>query len=190
MVQRYEIRLSGSGGQGLILAGLILAEAVALKGRRHVVQSQSYGPEARGTASKTDIIISDEEIDYPKALHLDVLLAMNQKALDINFLDLKEKGLLVVDSDLVQDLPTTRAVSLPLTALARETTGSPLPANMAALGALAILTQQVSLGALTSTLVRQVKKESLEMNLRALKAGARYAKRRLSHKAAGGTAAS
>jgi 2-oxoglutarate ferredoxin oxidoreductase subunit gamma len=182
MAQRYEIRLSGSGGQGLILAGLILAEAVALRGRNQVVQSQSYGPEARGTASKTDIIISEEAIDYPKALHLDVLLAMNQKALDINFLDLKEKGLLVVDSDLVKDLPTTQVVSLPLTAIAQETTQSPLPANMVALGALAALTQKASLGALIKTLPRHLKKEILEKNQRALKAGARSAKRWLSEK--------
>jgi 2-oxoglutarate ferredoxin oxidoreductase subunit gamma len=182
MAQRYEIRLSGSGGQGLILAGLILAEAVVLRGGRQVVQSQSYGPEARGSASKTDVIISGEEIDYPKALHLDVLLAMNQKALDINFLDLKEKGLLVVDSELVRDLPTTQAVSLPLTAIARESARSPLPANMAALGALTVLTHQFSLGDLMKTLPRHLKKEILEMNQQALRAGARSAKKWLSEK--------
>ena len=92
MVPRYEIRLSGSGGQGLILAGTILAEAIALHEQKYVVQSQSYGPEARGTASKADVIISDEAIDYPKSINPDVLLAMNQKALDINFLDLKKGG--------------------------------------------------------------------------------------------------
>ena len=184
MVPRYEIRLSGSGGQGLILAGLILAEAVALWENRYVVQSQSYGPEARGTASRSDIIISDEEIDFPKALHLDVLLAMNQKALDINFLDLKEKGLLIIDADLVKDLPTTQAVSLPLTGLAQEVAQNPLSANMVALGALAVLTRQVSLPALQKTMAVHFKKEGLEKNSQALKAGARRARRWLSENSA------
>ncbi len=180
MVPRFEIRLSGSGGQGLILAGMILAEAIALYEKKFVVQSQSYGPEARGTASKTDIIISEEAIDYPKSIHLDVLLAMNQKALDLNFLDLKKGGILIVDSGLVKELPTTHLVSLPLTRIAMDVTQSPQPANMVALGALAVYTKQVSLQALSKTLARHFKKELLDMNQKALKAGARSAKRGLS----------
>ncbi|MEK7871409.1 MAG: 2-oxoacid:acceptor oxidoreductase family protein, partial [Nitrospirota bacterium] len=65
MAFRYEIRLSGSGGQGLILAGIILAEAAGIYDKKYVVQTQSYGPEARGGVSKSEIVISDEEIDYP-----------------------------------------------------------------------------------------------------------------------------
>lgn len=180
MIPRYEIRLAGSGGQGLILAGLILAEAIALQEHKFVVQSQNYGPEARGTDSKSDIIISQEEIDYPKAIHLDVLLAMNQKALDVNFLDLKKRGLLIVDSGLVKEVPTTQLISLPLTQIALEVAQSPQPANMVALGALAVCTQQVSLHSLTKTLAAHLKKEWLDLNLKALKAGARSAKKRLS----------
>ena len=185
MVPRYEIRLSGSGGQGLILAGLILAEAVALHEQKFVVQSQSYGPEARGTASKADVIISDEPIDYPKSLNPDVLLAMNQKALDMNFLDLKKGGILIVDAELVKEWPTTHLVSLPLTRIAREVTQSPQPANMVALGVLAVCTRKVSLQALSKTLTAHLKKEWLEMNLKALKAGARSAKKWLSENPAG-----
>jgi 2-oxoglutarate ferredoxin oxidoreductase subunit gamma len=180
MVPRYEIRLAGSGGQGLILAGLILAEAIAFHEHKCVVQSQNYGPEARGTDSKSDIIISDEEIDYPKAIHLDVLLAMNQKALDVNFLDLKKGGILIVDSELVKEVPTTHLISLPLTRIAMEVTHSQQPANMAALGALAACTQQVSLQSLSKTLGAHLKKEWLDLNQKALKAGARFAKKRLS----------
>jgi 2-oxoglutarate ferredoxin oxidoreductase subunit gamma len=177
IIPRYEIRLSGSGGQGLILAGTILAEAIALHEQKYVVQSQSYGPEARGTASKADVIISDEAIDYPKSINPDVLLAMNQKALDINFLDLKKGGILIVDSGLVKELPTTHLVSLPLTQIALEVTQSSQPANMVALGVLAVCTQKVSLQALSRTLTTHLKKELLAVNQKALKAGARSAKK-------------
>ena len=179
MIPRYEIRLAGSGGQGLILAGLILAEAIAIYEHKFVVQSQNYGPEARGTDSKSDVIISDEEIDYPKAINLDVLLAMNQKALDANFLDLKKNGILIVDSDLVKEVPTTRLISLPLTQIALEATNSPQPANMAALGALAVFTKQVSPQSLAKVLEIHIKKEWLELNLKALKAGAKSVKKQL-----------
>ena len=97
MAKRYEICLSGSGGQGLILAGIILAEAAGVYEGKHVAQSQSYGPEARGGASKAEVIISDGEIDYPMATRLDLLLAMNQKSSDSFYFDLKPEGTLVVD---------------------------------------------------------------------------------------------
>jgi 2-oxoglutarate ferredoxin oxidoreductase subunit gamma len=180
MIPRYEIRLSGSGGQGLILAGTILAEAIALHEQKYVVQSQSYGPEARGTASKADIIVSDEAIDYPKSINPDVLLAMNQNALDINFLDLKKGGILIVDSELVKELPTTHLISLPLTRIAVEAAQSPQPANMVALGVLAVCTRKVSLPSLSRTLSARLKKEILAVNQKALKAGARSAKKWLS----------
>lgn len=73
--------LSGSGGQGLGLAGMIMAEAGILEGKE-AIQSQSYGPEARGGASKSDVIIGDEELDFPKVLHPEILLAMSQPAYD------------------------------------------------------------------------------------------------------------
>ncbi|MGW8323373.1 MAG: 2-oxoacid:acceptor oxidoreductase family protein, partial [Thermodesulfobacteriota bacterium] len=100
MKGRYEIRLSGSGGQGLVTAGIILAEAVGRHPDRFVCQSQSYGPEPRGGASKSEVIVSDEEIDYPKAIKPDVLLAMNQSACDTYLFDLKQGGTLIVDATL------------------------------------------------------------------------------------------
>ena len=79
---RFEIRLSGAGGQGLILIGKILAEAAAIYDGKNATQSQSYGPEARGGASRSEVIISDGDIDYPKATNIDLLLAMTQEAVD------------------------------------------------------------------------------------------------------------
>ena len=80
---RKEICLSGSGGQGLILAGIILAEAAGIYDGLEVVQTQSYGPEARGGASRSEVIISEEEIDYPKVIKSDILLALTQKKVTI-----------------------------------------------------------------------------------------------------------
>ena len=82
MSKRFEIRFSGAGGQGLITAGIILAEAASIVEGKHAVQSQSYGPEARGGASKSEVIISDGPIDYPKATVVDACLAMTQESAD------------------------------------------------------------------------------------------------------------
>ena len=101
MVDRFEIRLSGTGGQGLVLAGIILAEAVGIYEGKNVVQTVSYGPAARGGTSRADVVVSDWAIDFPKAMGLDVLLAMNQMACDESASNLKPNGLLVVDSYLV-----------------------------------------------------------------------------------------
>ncbi|MCK5227306.1 MAG: 2-oxoacid:acceptor oxidoreductase family protein, partial [Desulfobulbaceae bacterium] len=103
---RYEIRLSGSGGQGIITAAVILAEAAAIYEDKFVCQTQSYGPEARGGKSKAEVVISDCEIDYPKVIKLDMLLAMNQTACDSYFYNFKPNGLLLVDSTLVKQIPT------------------------------------------------------------------------------------
>ncbi|MEA3375983.1 MAG: 2-oxoacid:acceptor oxidoreductase family protein, partial [Chloroflexota bacterium] len=81
MARRYEVRLAGTGGQGTILAGIILAEAAIREGK-NVVQTQSYGPEARGGASRSEIVISEGEIDHPKVLEPNVTLCMSQEACD------------------------------------------------------------------------------------------------------------
>ena len=82
MSDRVEIRLSGSGGQGMVLGAIILAEAAAIFEGKNATQSQSYGPEARGGSSKSDVVLSEGEIRYPKATRLDVLLAMTQESCD------------------------------------------------------------------------------------------------------------
>jgi len=174
--ERYEIRLGGSGGQGIITAARILAEAISEHGGTYVCQSQSYGPEARGGASKADIVFSDEPIDYPKATKPDLLLAMNQTACDTYFSDLKPDGLLVVDSGLVDQVPTRRAVGIPFTDLARKETGKELVANMVALGALTHLINAVSPKNVEKTLMAKVPKGTEELNRKAFRAGYKAAK--------------
>jgi 2-oxoglutarate ferredoxin oxidoreductase subunit gamma len=170
MAERFEIRLAGSGGQGLILAGIILAEAAGVYDGKFVCQTQSYGPEARGGASKAEVVISDAEIDYPKAIQPDVLLALNQKSLEAFSADLKPGGLLLVDADLVQEAPAGRVLALPFTRIARDL-GRAMAANIVALGALAQLTGAVSLESLTAAVLARVPKGTEDLNRQALAAG-------------------
>lgn len=174
---RYEIRFSGSGGQGLITAAVVFAEAVGVYDGKYVCQTQSYGPEARGGKSKAEVVISDIPIDYPKALELDLLLAMNQAACDAYFYDLKPNGILVVDSGLVEQHPTSRIIAIPFTEIAKEEVGRELVANMVALGAIGLLSDKVDLGNLERALLARVPKGTEDMNSRALQYGIEEARK-------------
>ena len=169
--ERYEVRFSGSGGQGLITAAVVYAEAVGVYDGKNVCQTQSYGPEARGGKSKAEVVISSKPIDYPKALELDLLLAMNQAACDAYFFDLKPNGILVVDSGLVEQHPTSRLIAIPFTEIAKEEIGRSLVANMVALGAIGFLSGQVGLANLEKALLARVPKGTEEMNSKALQRG-------------------
>jgi 2-oxoglutarate ferredoxin oxidoreductase subunit gamma len=169
---RYEIRFSGSGGQGLITAAVIFAEAVGVFGKKYVCQTQSYGPEARGGKSKAEVVISDQPIDYPKAIELDLLLAMNQAACDAYFFDLQPNGLLVVDSSLVEQFPTSRIIAIPFTDIAREEIGNAMVANIVALGSIGTLSDQVAVEDLERSLFARVPAHTVDMNKQALQRGA------------------
>jgi len=134
---RFEMRLSGSGGQGLVLAGVMIAEAVGVYEGKNVAQTQSYGPEARGGTSRSDLVISEDEIYYPKTSELDLLLALTQEAADKYYTHLKANGILIVDSEIVrQQPPFPRIYSLPFTRTAREEIGTTLVANVISAAAL------------------------------------------------------
>ncbi len=174
---RYEVRLSGSGGQGLILMGIILAEAVGIYDGKYVAQTQSYGPEARGGSSKAEVVISDEEIDYPEAVKLDLLLTMNQASCDHYYSDLKPEGILIVDSTFVTQIPTSRVFQIPFTRIAREKFNREVVANIIALGALTQLSPIVSPKAMESAVLKRVPRGTEKLNQDALKAGISAAKR-------------
>lgn len=167
-----EVRLSGSGGQGLILAGIILAEA-AIDDGKEAVQSQSYGPEARGGSSKAEVIISDKRIHYPKVAAPDLILAMTQEALNKYGPDLKAGGMLVVDSTFVREVPEKykNVHVIPITQLAKEKCGRELFANIIALGAITKLTGSVSLAAMEKAVLARVPKGTEDMNRLALQTG-------------------
>ncbi len=169
---RYEVRLSGSGGQGLILAGIILAEAASIHEGKEAVQTQSYGPESRGGASKSEVVISDAEIDYPKVTSPDLLLAMTQEACNRYIDDLKSTGIAIFDSVFVENPPKMpNVISLPLTSLAKETTGKTIVANIVALGAITAVSKVVSKEAIEKAVLARVPKGTEEINLKALHAG-------------------
>ncbi len=173
MSSRYEVRLSGAGGQGLVLGGVILAEAVSLFEGKNAVQTQSYGPEARGGASKSEVIISDEEIDYPKATEIDLLLCLTQEACDKYSVDLKTNGILIADVRMVKELPEGdyRVYNLPILETAKEKVGKIFVANIVALGAIAHLLDAVSFDSVEKAVLKRVPKGTEDLNKRALKLG-------------------
>jgi len=168
---RYtETRLSGSGGQGLGLAGRILSQAAILEGM-YVCQTQSYGPEARGGASRTDVIISVKEILYPECRELDVLLAMNQASTDRFSCNVKAGGMIIVDSTFVDQLPEGRVYEFPFTSRCIELTGNSIAANLMALGMLAGLTRYFALETWTSAIKCTVPPRFTDMNLQTFEFG-------------------
>lgn len=177
MDDRFEIRLSGSGGQGLILAGVILATAIGVGDGKNVVQTQSYGPEARGGASRADLVISEGEVFYPKSMKLDLLLALTQEACDKYYPDMKEGGILVVDSNMVTQVPTKKYYGFPFVQLAREKIGNVIMANVVALGAIAEMTGIVSTSALKDAVLERAPRGTEDKNTKALELGIDIAKK-------------
>ncbi|MFH2103799.1 MAG: 2-oxoacid:acceptor oxidoreductase family protein [Chloroflexota bacterium] len=169
-IDRTEIRLAGEGGQGMILAGIILAEAAAIYDGKNAVQTQSYGPEARGGASRAEVVIADGEIDHPEVLEADVLVALSQEAYQKYYTTVKADGLLIVDSDEIKAAPD-RAIKIPISKLAIETTGKAITANTVALGILVGLTGIVSPEAIEKAVAARAPKGTEEMNRKALAAG-------------------
>ena len=160
----YGVRLGGSGGQGLITAGMILGEASALFDNKNVVQTQSYGPEARGGACKAELIISEQGINYPKPVKTDILLALSQPAYDKYIKDTKEDGVVIVDSSLVKYQKGKGVYPIPITKLAAEEVGLKVTANVVALGIICSLTKVVSYEALERALLSRIPPGTEEIN--------------------------
>jgi 2-oxoglutarate ferredoxin oxidoreductase subunit gamma len=169
----YEVRLSGEGGQGLVLAGKILAEAAAIYDGVNATQSQSYGPEARGGASRSEVILSDDDIDFPKATQLDLLLALTQESCDKYAHDLKQQGLLLVDADAVEATPEGeyRVWRVPVIRLAREKLGKAIVANIVALGVITRAAGVVSEEAVRNAILARVPKGTEAINVEAFELG-------------------
>lgn len=167
---RTEFRLSGSGGQGLLLAGIVLAEAAIIEDK-NAVQTQSYGPEARGGASKAEVVISDTDIDYPKATDPDYLLALTAESYKTYGKDMG-KGLIIVDSSVqLSDDIKARTVSVPILKTASDDLGKKVVANIVALGVLGGISGVVSLPTMEAAVKNRVPKGTEELNLAALRKG-------------------
>lgn len=173
--ERYEVRFSGTGGQGVVLAGMILAEAAGLFGGKHVVQTVSYGPQVRGGNSNAEVVISDQEIDYPRPIALDLLIPFTQQGCDEGVRLLKPRGVVLLDPELVTQMPEGWVAALPLRKVAVECTGRAQMANVVALGAVVVLCPHVDLEAMTAA-VRDRAPRGLEGSfLKALDGGYKLA---------------
>jgi len=177
MCGQIEIRLTGSGGQGLILGGIILAEA-ALQDGKNAIQSQSYGPEARGGASKAEVIISDDEIDFPKVNKADLMLALTQTACEKYSNTVKENGILLVDASVTvpEGIHLGKIVKVPVLETASNVIGKPMVANIVAIGIIQELLQTVSKESLEAAVLSRVPKGTEELNRRALEEGYKLAR--------------
>lgn len=174
IADRLEVRVSGSGGQGILLAAAVLADAVAAVGRE-VVQTQSYGPEARGGASQAEVIVSSEPIDYPEVDLADISLCLSQAAFDRYAHLTRGSGLVLYDSGLVDEaeLPALRLVGLPFTQTATTDLGAKVVTNVVSLGSLTAFIGWLPVDAVDAAVAARVPAKFKDLNLRALEAGRR-----------------
>jgi 2-oxoglutarate ferredoxin oxidoreductase subunit gamma len=177
-MSRFEVRLSGSGGQGIITAGIILGMAASIYEGKNAVQSQSYGPEARGGASKAEVIIDDEAINYPKVMNPDILVALTQEALDKYSKDLKDKGIVIIDNLMVKKVPESKykVYSLPIVKAASEDVGKAMVANIVMLSALNTICNIVDAESLKKAVLSRIPKGTENINIKALEAGEKIVK--------------
>ncbi len=184
------LRFAGIGGQGNILMGIVLANALIREGK-WVVQSQSYTAQVRGGPSHCDVLFDDEWIDYPRAESFDVLFALHPSALLRNYQHLKKNGILFVDTTLMDgrtfscsdpsSIPkgfpieicriTRKIVGYPFTKDALERFKNPIVANMIGLGSLVKITGLVELDTLKGVVSETVKKKYVKLNLEAIEHG-------------------
>ncbi|MFW9851585.1 MAG: 2-oxoacid:acceptor oxidoreductase family protein [Candidatus Thorarchaeota archaeon] len=175
-MSRIEVRFAGFGGQGIGLMGRLVGEAVALyEKNKNSVMTQSYGPESRGGASSSDVVIDTADIDYPKATELDYFVVMSEEAYDKYIPKLKKGGILFVEEDLVSldehSKKAKKIYKIPATKIA-ETLGNRIFANIVMLGFLCANTKNiVSEEALIEVMKKKIKARFVEKNLIAFQKG-------------------
>jgi 2-oxoglutarate ferredoxin oxidoreductase subunit gamma len=175
---RTEIRFAGFGGQGIIKSGIITAAAACIHGGKNAVQTQSYGPESRGGACKSEVVISEEEIDFPKVVEPDILVVMSQHAYNEYVEDVKADGIIIMDPDMIpheKDLTNIKTFKIPATKIAEEL-GRKIVANIVMLGAVVALTNILDKEALKESVKENIPKGTEELNLTAFEKGYEYAK--------------
>ena len=172
MAQNWKIRLSGTGGQGIIKGAMILAEAALIDGN-NATQSQVYGPESRGGSTRSEVIISDKQIFFPKVTTPYLLLTMSPEAYDKYSGNIEQGGILILDGDIGKDgkHDGLQAYSAPITMIARDQLGNEMCANVVALGVINAITQMVSDEGMEEALRRNFKASIFDLNLQAYKAG-------------------
>jgi len=172
-MERCRLVFSGSGGQGVITAAVILAEAAVLYENLIAVQSQAYGPAARGGATRSDVIISDSDINYPKVIQPNVLVCLTQEAYNNFYPIIRPGGLLITDSRYVkiQRKVDAQQKELPMHQAVMEKIGKPIVFNICMLGAVISLTDLVKSESIMKVLKNRIPSSFLEMNRKALDLG-------------------
>jgi len=172
-MERCRMVFSGSGGQGVITASIILAEAAVLYEDLNAVQSQSYGAEARGGATRSDVIISDSTIDYPKVIQPNVLVCLTQEAYNKFYQIIRPGGLLVTDTRYVktQKKVDAQQKEIPLFQNVMDKIGKPIVLNICMLGAVIELVDLINPAAIMRVLENRIPLDFLELNRRALDLG-------------------
>jgi len=173
---RNEVRFSGFGGQGIILSAVILGRAAVMYDNKHAVQTQVYGPEARGGASMSAVIIDDAPILYPKVATPGIYVIMSQEGFEKYGGDAVDPAVMLVDATLVHSRPKCTCFEIPATREAKQTLGRDIVANIVMLGALVASTHVVSESALERAILDSVPKGTEALNIRAMKKGIELAK--------------
>jgi len=173
---RHEIRFSGFGGQGIILSAVIIGRAAVMYDNKYAVQTQVYGPEARGGASMSAVIIDDEPILYPEVAVPDIYVIMSQEGFEKYGANAAEDAVMLVDSTLVHSRPKCRCVEIPATQEAKQTLKRDIVANIVMLGALVAATHIVGEEALKKAVLDSVPKGTEDLNLKAMQLGLQLGK--------------
>jgi 2-oxoglutarate ferredoxin oxidoreductase subunit gamma len=174
-MKRTEILIGGVGGQGVILAGILLGTAATLYDGKKAIQTQAYSSEQRGGMAKAEVILSDEAITDPQVRRPDILIALAEDAIRRHLAKVRPQGLVVVDSDLIRKIPPGdfEVLSLPATTLA-EREGNTMVANLILLGGLIGKKGLLSVSAMEKAIETNVPAKAKELNLRAFRLGLRY----------------
>lgn len=171
---RREIRITGFGGQGVILSGVIVGKAASIYDEKNATMSQAYGPEARGSACSTQVLVDDKEILYPYIRKSDVLVAMSQEGYSKFVGELKADGVLIYDEDLVDPGDVKKGIKVyPIQAqrMAETDLGRKIVTNIVMLGFFAAVTQAVPKGAMVEAIKTSVPKGTIDLNLKAFDLG-------------------
>lgn len=174
-----EIRFSGFGGQGIIRCGLITGKALAIFDNKHATMTQSFGPEARGSACSSQLVVSGDRVLYPYITTPEILISMSQEAYEKYEPELIEDGILLVDSDLVKQKPPREKIkiyAIPSTRFAEEL-GNRIIANLVMLGFFTAVTKIVSPDAMKKALPGLVPDRFLDLNIKAFDKGYDYGKK-------------
>jgi 2-oxoglutarate ferredoxin oxidoreductase subunit gamma len=172
-MNRTEILIGGVGGQGVILAGILLGSAATLFDHKQAVQTQAYSSEQRGGMARAEVILSSERITDPQVRRPDIIIAMAQDAVNRHVPKIKPSGLLVMDSDLVKEVGAGdfQSLQIPATSLAEKELGSIVVANLILLGGLIRKTGILSVGAMEKAIEASVPPKARELNLKAFRRG-------------------